>query len=291
MGQDTCLVSARYRFHLINAFSLSEASTFRLRAYQGDREKILYNYDDVAPFLEGIEWDVHPGAPSTHGDWPVETQEEFAVVGVNRLPLVRQACESGKYNAIILLGGGDPGFWPAREIGQGHGIPVVSCAWAQMHVARMLGHRFGIVDISETHNMQMYRLVRDYGFDDDCASIRNVNVPLPRPGYADEHSHQDERDKAQRGETSPMLETSLAEALSAIEEDGAEVLILGCSAAYWMQPFLERRLREIGWDVPVLEGFRCAIELAKLFVDLRVGASGLMLPPARPLRWRRRKVL
>jgi hypothetical protein len=53
---------------------------------------------------------------------------------------------------------------------------------------------------------------------------------------------------------------------------------------------LQKRLAEIGWDAPVLEGFRCAIELAKVFVDLGVGASGLMLPGERPRKWRRKKV-
>lgn len=280
--------SSKYRFHLINAFSLSENATFRLRPYQGTREALVYNYDDNAPFLDGIEWDVHPGAPSTHGDWPVEKLEEFESVGVNRLPLVRAACESGRYNAIVLLGGGDPGFWAAREIGQAYRIPVVASAWAQMHVARLLGHRFSIIDISETHSLQMSRLVAQYRFTESCASIRAVGFPLPRPGYPNRPIAA-EREAALRGERSEMLETAVAESAAAIEEDGAEVLILGCSAAYWLQPFLQRRLDELGWTAPVLEGFRCAIETAKVFVDLGVGASGLMIPNERPTRWRRRK--
>lgn len=280
--------SSKYRFHLINAFSLSENAAFRLRRYQGTREELLYNYEDVAPFLDGIDWDVHPGAPSTHGDWPVEKLEEFETVGVNRLPLVRAACESGRYNAVVLLGGGDPGFWAAREIGGAHRMPVVASAWAQMHVARMLGNRFGIIDISETHSMQMSRLVTQYRFAESCASIRIVDFPLPRPGFPDRPIAA-EREAALRGDPSEMLERAVVESVAAIEEDGAEVLILGCSAAYWLQPFLQRRLDELGWTAPVLEGFRCAIETAKVLVDLGVGASGLMIPAARPARWRRRK--
>ena len=56
-----------------------------------------------------------------------------------------------------------------------------------------------------------------------------------------------------------MLEAAVGEAVAAIEQDGAEVLILGCSAAYWLQPLLQARLADIGWEVPVLEGYRCAI--------------------------------
>ena len=86
-----------------------------------------------------------------------------------------------------------------------------------------------------------------------------------------------------------MLERTVAEAVAAIEEDGAEVITFGCSALFWMRPFLEKRLHEMGWEVPVLEGYRCAIELAKLQVDLGVTASGLLYPGDRPGKWRRKK--
>lgn len=53
---------------------------------------------------------------------------------------------------------------------------------------------------------------------------------------------------------------------------------------------MQQRLKDIGWDVPVLEGYACAITLAKSLVDLKVCASALMFPPDRPRKWRRKKV-
>ena len=47
---------------------------------------------------------------------------------------------------------------------------------------------------------------------------------------------------------------------------------------------------EIGWEIPVLEGYRCAITLAKAMVSLGVDAGGLMFPGDRPKKWRRKKV-
>ncbi|MGE0718168.1 MAG: hypothetical protein AB7P02_22160, partial [Alphaproteobacteria bacterium] len=147
-----------------------------------------------------------------------------------------------------------------------------------------------IVDISETHNMQMYNLVVQYRMTDRCASIRNVNFPLPKPHLPDPHPIQQQRDKALQSGTSEMLEAAVVEAVAAIEDDGADVIMLGCSASFWMQPLLQKRLKEIGWEVPVLEGYRCAISLAKTMVDLGVDASGLAFPGERPGKWRRRKV-
>lgn len=280
----------RYRFLLINAFSLAPGNDFQMRSFTGPKETQLYNYQDVKPFLEGIEWDLHPGAPTTHGNFPVTTREAFMSVGHNRLPLVREACESGKYNAIVLLGGGDPGYPEAREIGHRHRIPVTACAHSQMHTAGLLGNKFSIVDIAEAHNMQMYHLVLQYRMTERCASIRNVNFPLPSPSHANDRPILAERDRTLQTGTSDMLDAAVQESIAAIEEDGAEVIVLGCSAAYWLQPFLQKRLREIGWDVPVLEGFRCALSVAKTLVDLGVDASGLAYPPEHPAKWRRKKV-
>jgi allantoin racemase len=277
------------RLLLLQAFSLPPTSKYTLRPMSGPKETLLMNYADVAPLLEGVSWDLHPGNPAPHGDWPVETREEFCLLSASRLPLVREACESGKYDAIVMLGGGDPGFPEAREIARKYGIPVTSNAHAQMHLAATLGNKFSLVDISETHNMHMHSLVVQYRFTERCASIRNINFPLPRPPYQDQGSVLDEREKAKRGEKSSMLESAVAESVAAIEEDGAEVIMLGCSAMFWLRPFLQKRLAELGWEVPVLEGYGSAIAQAKMLVDLGLSASGLAFPGATTRRWRRRK--
>ncbi|MBW8269433.1 aspartate/glutamate racemase family protein [Caldovatus aquaticus] len=279
----------RFRFLLVSPYSLSERAAFQPGPRTGPKEAQLPNYAGIAHLLEDVEWELHPGAPATHGDWPVELREEFAITGVNRLPIVREACASGRYDAVVLLGGGDPGYLAAREIGHRHGVPVTSCAHAQMHIAGMLGARFSVLDISEVHNMRMADLVRLYAMTERCASIRNLDHPLPRPAAAGRPTLLGEEEKAARGEPSSMLEAAVREAVAAIEEDGAEVLILGCSAAYWLQRPLGRRLAELGWDVPVLEGYGCAIEMAKTLVNLRVDASGLAFPRDPPRRSRRRK--
>lgn len=276
----------RYRFLLVQAVCRPGVESAPL-----GKEASLMNYTEVAPFLDGIAWDLHPGALSLNDFGAVETREEFAHIGARRLPIVREACESGQYNAIILLGGGDPGYFEAREIGHAFGIPVTSCANAQMHIASMLGSKFSVLDIAELHNMRMRDVVVQYGFTDRCASIRNINFHLPRPSNANAPVIEGEKERAARGETSAMLDTAIREIEAAIEDDGAEVMIIGCSAAYWMQPYLQQRLDAIGWRIPVLEGYRCAILQAKMLVDLGIDASGLAFPSDRPSRWRRRKVV
>jgi Asp/Glu/hydantoin racemase len=279
----------KYRFLLINAFNLPKESRFLHRAIEGSKESVLMNYDNVKHLLADVEWDLNRGAPATYGDWPVENREEFAYAAAARIPLVKEACESGKYNAIVLLGGGEPGFFESREIGRRYGIPVTACAFSQMHIASMLGNKFSVIDIAESHNMYYYNVIVQHRFTERCASIRNINYPLPRPGAPNDRPIHVEKQKALAGERSEMVETAVAEAIAAIEEDGAEVITFGCSASFWLQPFLQRRLAEIGWEIPVLEGYSCAIELAKTMVNLGLDASGLTFPSDHPKKWRRKK--
>ena len=96
--------------------------------------------------------------------------------------------------------------------------------------------------------------------------------------------------KILRGEKSQTLEDAAEAAVAAIEEDGAEVITFGCSGLFFLRPFLQQRLKDMGWDVPVLEGYQCAITLAKSLVDLKVCASSLTFPPDRPKKWRKKKV-
>ena len=70
-----------YRFLLIQAFHLSGNPKYQLRPMQGSKESMLMNHADFAPLLADVEWEVHPGATDPHGNWPVETREEFMIVG------------------------------------------------------------------------------------------------------------------------------------------------------------------------------------------------------------------
>jgi Asp/Glu/hydantoin racemase len=279
----------KYRFLLIQPFHVADGSKF-YKQNRPDRpkEERLMNYDLVKPYLDDVEWDFDPGPEASYGDRAVENREEFAHVAGARLPIVREACESGKYNGIILLGGGEPGFQEAREITRQYGIVATSNAFSQMYIASMLGNRFSVIDFAESHNMYYRNLIFQHRMDQRCVSIRNVGYYHPRPGFEGESTLEEEKAKALRGERSEAVDRAVAEAEAALEEDGAEVITFGCSGAFWLQPFVKKGLEERGWDVPVIEGYACAIELAKMLINLGANASGVTFPIDRPTRRPRR---
>jgi Asp/Glu/hydantoin racemase len=286
------MTDKKYKFLFISAFCLPEGSPFSGPRHDIHRpkEERLQNHENIKHLLEDVEWDMHSGPVTGYGDWTVENRQEFLDVAAGRLPIVKEACESGKYDAIILEGGGEPGFLEARELTRRYGIPVVSCGHSQMHLASILGNKFVIIDFSEVHNMHFHNLVVQHRMTDRCASIRNLGYYHPKPFYNDAESFGEERRKAFAGERSEAVERAVAEATNAMEEDGADVVMFGCSGSFWLKPFVEKRLHEDGWDVPVIEGYGAAIQMAKMQVNLGLTASGLAFPSDRPKR-RPRKIV
>lgn len=128
------------------------------------------------------------------------------------------------------------------------------------------------------------------GLTERCASLRMIDFPHDRPGEEPGRPLHEEKRKARAGERSDAVEEAVAEAVAAIEEDGAEVIMFSCSGLFWLQPFVQARLDEMGWEVPVLHGYRCAIAVAKMMIDLNLSASGLMFPGDRPVRRRRKRL-
>jgi allantoin racemase len=277
-----------YRFLLMLPFRLPTSTKWRdpgmHKAKDLPKEDLLMNYDMVIPHLVDVDWDLHPGAEPPYGNWPVETRAEFAYAGTARLDNVRAACKTEKYNAIVLLGGGDPGYLEAREICRDHGIVCTTNGHSQMAIATMLGRRFSVIDIAGVHNVYYRDLIYRYCLQDFCASIRNIGLRLPRPGIEDAPQMNIERDKACSGEPSIAVDNAIEQAEAAILEDGAEVITLGCSGVFWLQPFIKQGLEERGWDVPVLEGYTAAIEHAKMLVNLGVTASGITFMADHPRR-------
>ena len=280
--------TSKYKFILIPPFHLPDEDQFTVPGYSvpqdKSKEERLLNNDFVLRHLDDVDWELHPGAKPPYGNWSVETREEFAHAATARMGCVREACESGKYNAAILLGGGEPGFLESREIGREYGVVVTANAFSQMYLATMLGDSFSIIDIEGVHNVYYRDLVRTHQLQDRCRSIRTIGYSLPRPGDTDPDTLTKQCEAVARGEQNIVVERAIEQAEAAIIEDGAEVITLGCSMTFFLKPHIEKGLNELGWDVPVLEGYTSSIELAKLMVNLGVNASGITYMGARPKR-------
>jgi len=187
-----------------------------------------------------------------------------AIPGV--LKLVREACESRKYDALILLGGLEPGLFAAREIATQYDIPVVSGTSSEIAFASILGHRYTIIDTLDWMAIAMRENIIIYGMNERCASIRSIEWH-PSDLY---------------GDPPEAADTFVRECIDAIEKDGADVIVVGCNQLLWIQPLAQKRLIELGYEVPVLHPYKCAIETAKALVNMKVSQSKFAFPDGNP---------
>lgn len=210
-------------------------------------------------FLKDIEWDLDEGVPASG----VENREELAYVVPGVLRLVREACESGKYDAIIVIGGLEPGLYAAKEIGAAFGIPVVGFTSSEIAFACLLGNKYTIIDAMDSSAINIRQNVMSYGMNEKCASVRSIECLI---------------ETELKKKPPKAVDSFVRECIEAIEQDGADVIVIGCSVLTWIQPIAQQKLRESGYDVPVLHPFKCAIEMAKCLVNMKVSQSHYAFP-------------
>lgn len=178
-----------------------------------------------------------PGAPPFIGKY-----EDHVRIGVDMINLVRE--NENDYDAFIIACHSDPNIDAIKEITN---KPVVGIGEASMKLASMIGHSFSVIAPVERTIPNKYALIRKYHLEDVVASVRTP--------------------KTKMGEC-PEGERLMEAAKVAIEEDMAEVLVLGCAGFAGLDKEMEKEL-----GVPVLDGVICALIIATGLVRYGVGTS------------------
>jgi len=178
-----------------------------------------------------------------YGPITIETAYDEAWATVNMLELVKQANEEG-YDAILIACFADPGLTAAREVSR---IPVIGIAEATMHMACMLGDKFTLVAPRKERVPSKYEHVARVGVESKLASVRSLNMTVAQT------------------ESEPELTKKRAfeVAQQAVEEDGAEVIILGCAGMAGYAEEIERKLGVVVLD-PSAVGLKVAEAMASL---------------------------
>lgn len=173
---------------------------------------------------------------STPGASPfVATYRDHALAVPGMVQLYRE--NEDQYDAVIVACHADPNLDLMKEIAE---KPVVGISEASMKMATMLGHSFSVVAPGERGIPNKWALIDKYGLRRFAASVR------PALGEGDD----------------ALIEAGRR----AVEEDGAEVLVLGCAGFAGLDKKMQAAL-----GVPVLDGVICALITAEGLV--RAGLS------------------
>ncbi|SEJ14515.1 Asp/Glu/hydantoin racemase [Arthrobacter sp. yr096] len=173
------------------------------------------------------------------------------------------AAGGGPVDGVIVAAFGDPGMPALKEL---VGVPVIGITEAALCAAALQGHRFSIIAISDRIQAWYLDCVERFGFGGRLASIRSINQSLNSVGSVQ----------------ADFRETLLALSRRAVEEDGANVVILAGAPLAGLARELEGQI-----PVPVVDGISAGIRMTEAVVALRSGThrSGSFAAP--PVKARR----
>lgn len=192
-----------------------------------------------------------------HGPESLESFHDEALAVPYVIEAVREANRQG-YDAIVLAAFCDPGIEALKEISE---IPVFGLQEASFSAALLLGNKFGILTEKKHKEAVKMQQVRKHGLDLRFAGVRALGMGVVEIAAEPERVKQAGINAARR----------------LVEEDGAEVIIMGCSSMAGYSAELEQELKVPVID-PVAVTFKMVEALAGL--GLRHSKAGLYAKPA-----------
>jgi allantoin racemase len=169
--------------------------------------------------------------------------------------LEAEKAEKEGYDAVIDYCFGDPALTSLKEA---LSIPVVGINEPSVHLASMLGRRFSVVGVGGKNEAGMIQdKVASYGLGDKLASLRLTDIRVLDIRKDFDH----------------LVSALIEEGGKAIEEDGADVLVLGCGGLLNVAEVLQQKL-----NVPVIDPGLVALKIAEDLVKLRLAQSKKAFP-------------
>jgi allantoin racemase len=218
--------------------------------------KGLRNLDEVRP-LERDDLKISHSLLDV-GPSSIESEFDEALAAPDTIRVAIEAEDAGA-NAVIIDCMGDPGINACREAVS---IPVLGAGQTAMHLANMLGHRFSFVTVLDRIKPMIDKIIGSYGLSQKYASFQSIDVPVLELAH-----------------DISALNAALSEkAIVSIEEDGADVIILGCTGFFGCADAIRATLLEAGYDVPVIDPIPVAVHMAEALIKSGLSHSKVSSP-------------
>jgi allantoin racemase len=168
----------------------------------------------------------------------IETDEHVAMV----IPNIIEAVEASSADAFVLSCFSDPGIAKVRALVD---RPVFGIAEAAYLAALGMGSRFGIVSLGQSSIDRHLRYLKTLKLDGRLAGDRSIDMTVVELMATD------------------VVETVSRTARLLRDEDGADVIILGCAGLGSYRPALQESL-----GIPVIDPVQAGVALASTNLDL-----------------------
>jgi allantoin racemase len=199
----------------------------------------------------------------TSGPASIESAFDEALAVPPVLAEVTAAARAGA-DAIVINCLGDPGLQAARELVS---VPVLGPGQTSMHLASMLGHRFSILTVLDQLVAVDEDKAASYGIATRLASVRSVGIPV----------------LDLEGNPEKLLAALTEQGLRAIRDDGAHVLILGCTGMIGTAARLQAALAAEGEPgIPVIDPVPATLSVAAALAGCGLSHSKRTYPEPPP---------
>ena len=153
---------------------------------------------------------------------------------------------------------GDPGVDAAREMVK---IPVVGGFQPAALNASLIAGKWSVVTVLKSVVPMITDLARKLGVEGNLASVRDINTPV--------------LELQEKG----VLEKKLLDAIElAVEQDGAEAIVLGCTGMLGLARKLAGEMAARGKPVPVVDPTAAAIGYLEMLVRSGLSHSKVTYP-------------
>jgi len=190
----------------------------------------------------------------THGTNSIESRyDEFLCTG-DIIRITQEAVEQG-YNGVFVDCFGDPAVEVCRELVN---IPVIGGFEGAALYATNLSRRWSIITVLESVVEMIWDLAKEMGIESQLVSVLQIDTPV-----------------SDLGNEKLLIEKLTEFSIKAINENGAECIVLGCTGMLGVVQQVQSNLRNIGpdYDVPVITPAQAAVTLLQGYVRMGISQS------------------
>lgn len=167
-----------------------------------------------------------------------------------------QDAEKEGYDAVVIACLSDPGVEIARKFVN---IPVLGSLNISLHVSQIVGHRTLLLvpEFARTR-FQFPEIITTYGLRDRVV-VRGSYASIPEALQA-------YRNYKATGTMNPFVAEMVNICVKSIEDDGVDVIVLGCGSIKWMKEVLEGELAKKGHRITIIAPVALAVEIARALI-------------------------
>jgi allantoin racemase len=166
--------------------------------------------------------------------------------------------EEEGFDAVCIDTVSDSGLYALRSR---LSIPVFGPGQAALHAACMLGHKFSVITMWDEWFHLYKKILTEYKLETRCASLRSIKT---RPDL----------EELLAGKEDVIFQKLEDASRQAIEEDGADVIVLGSTTMHQSHAHLEGVL-----PVPVINPGQICYKFCEVFLELGLSHSKTAFPP------------